>query len=77
MITIEGKVTDVMETWPLQLSVASSIRNYAVTLTERTQVRRRGIACDPGTLQPGQQVDIQGHSQSAGALVADLISVRG
>ena len=77
MITIEGTVTEVMETWPLQLNVASGIRTYAVTLTEGTQVRRRGIACDPGTLRPGQQVDIQGHSQSAWALVADLISIRG
>jgi len=76
MITIEGRVAAVMETWPLQLSVVSGSSTYAVTLTDRTQVQRRGISCDPGTLRPGQRVDIQGHRQSVGGLVADSISIR-
>lgn len=59
-ILIEGKISRVMESWPLQLMVETQNGCYAVGLLSETKVTRWGQIADAGLLSCGLQVKIQG-----------------
>lgn len=77
MTVIEGTITAIMETWPLQLTVAAGGVNHAVTLTATTRIARCGSPVDPGALRQGQSVRIAGDSRPEGTMMARSIDVDG
>jgi hypothetical protein len=76
-ITIEGNVTGVMETFPLQLKVEANGVSHHVTLSDRTRVTFRGAAVDPGLIMPSTKVRIDGRGPAGGAtaLAAESIEI--
>ena len=59
-IIIEGTVVEVMESWPLQLSVESGGRIFQVRLLEETEAAHRGKMIDHHRLKPNCFVRIVG-----------------
>ena len=80
MITIDGVITGVMETWPLQLTVTSGSKRYTVSLSDKTVIRKAGRSAEASALVPDVRVTIHGH-RSAGlaaggdTLVAETITL--
>ncbi len=78
MATIQGTIEGVMETWPLQLTVAAGGMRYLVTLTDSTAIRRAGRPADARSLRPGFRVAVSGERPARGGanlLVAAAITV--
>jgi len=80
MITIDGVITSVMETWPLQLTVTAGSKRYLVSLTDKTAIRKAGRSAEASALVPNVRVTILGHrSASAPAggdtLIAEAITL--
>jgi hypothetical protein len=76
MVTIEGRITEVMESWPLQLIVAVGSQRNMVTLTDATEVKRNGVVVGPGALRPGQLIAVQADREPPGGLAASTITIR-
>jgi hypothetical protein len=72
-VIIEGTIIDVMETWPLQLSVDVGGRTRQVALGEETVITSEGQPADAGRLQPGRRIRVEGESAHAGAIKAARI----
>lgn len=74
---IEGTITAVMESWPLQLSVKTADGIYDVDLTEETAITRSGQPLEPGQLSPELNVVITGTALNPEktAMSADTITV--
>lgn len=78
MVTVEGTITAVMESWPLQLTVSTGTGRYLVSLTPGTAIRRGGRPADARSLRPGFRVVLSGErpaQSDATALVAGAITV--
>ncbi|PSB15309.1 hypothetical protein C7B65_24665 [Phormidesmis priestleyi ULC007] len=75
---IEGTVEQVMESFPLQLTVTTDSGRYFVSLQSNTSVMRQGKTVAPGTLTPGIRVQITGNQSpiEETALVAQTIQIR-
>lgn len=57
----EGRIREVMETWPLQLVVEGPQGTIVVTLADRPIVRGAdGSVRDVGQLRPGRRIRIDG-----------------
>jgi hypothetical protein len=76
-MVIEGQIVNVMETWPLQLTVRTEVTSFHVQLSDRTTTTRDGVPLDPGALRPSARVRITGSSAAgdSAALVAESIDV--
>ncbi|MEO0688212.1 MAG: hypothetical protein AAFY76_24930 [Cyanobacteria bacterium J06649_11] len=61
---ISGKIIQVMESWPIQLSVETSSGTYDVQLLEDTKITRQGKIVKPGELNPNMRVKIEGQLSS-------------
>ena len=59
----EGKILEVMESWPLQLIVQSGGQTLSISLADNTIVRRARTIVGPGVLAPGQGVRISTSSE--------------
>ena len=57
-MVIKGKVSHVLETWPLQLVVQSEQGRFDITLSEETRVIRNDAHVSPGELRPGLTVEV-------------------
>ena len=57
---IDGEIVNVMESWPLQLTVQTAAGRYHVRLLEGTIVTRRATTVGPGVLRPELRVRIRG-----------------
>jgi hypothetical protein len=78
MVVIEGSILNVMETWPLQLTVAVGGQRLQVSLTEQTEITAAGRPAGAGELRPGLAVAVQGHrADGRDGIVASRIVVRG
>ncbi len=55
---IEGTVVEVMESWPLQLSVQAETTERWFTLSDEAVVVDKGDAADPGHIKPGQKIHV-------------------
>ena len=63
-MVIEGQIVDVMESYPLQLTVSANGIVYYVGLQEETTVARFGSYVDAGQLMPGALVTVRGERSS-------------
>lgn len=61
---ISGKIIQVMESWPIQLSVETSSGTYDVQLLEDTKITRQGKTVKPGELNPNMRIKIEGQLSS-------------
>ncbi|NMF84266.1 hypothetical protein [Nodosilinea sp. P-1105] len=76
MTTITGEITEVMESWPLQLVVMTQAGSYDIALEAETSVTRAGQAATANDLSPGQQVRITGVTSEPGqGLIAHTIDM--
>jgi len=57
---IRGTIASIMESWPLQLSIASGSERVSVALTEDAEIVRGGRRVSPGDLRVGQFVRLEG-----------------
>ncbi len=57
---IEGKIIQVMESWPLQLMVETKNGHYSVGLLPNTKVTQCGQTVNTNQLNSGLKVKIQG-----------------
>jgi hypothetical protein len=75
---IEGTVEQVMETSPLQLTVATNSGRYYVALQPSTVVAQQGNTVNPGGLKPGVRVHISGQPSNFDnmALTAQAVEIR-
>jgi hypothetical protein len=75
---IEGKITLVMETFPLQLMVETKKGVYAVGLLPETRITQKGKTVDAGKLTPNLSVKIQGQLSNSNQLAmnAQVIEIK-
>jgi hypothetical protein len=73
--TVQGVITKVMESWPLQLVVQSGEDSTHVALTFQTTITRNGKNMTPSDLHASQLVKIEGASISLDALTANWIEI--
>lgn len=57
-VIITGKISHVMETWPLQLVVWSERGEYDIALSAETRVVRNEVHVSPGEWRPGLMVEV-------------------
>jgi hypothetical protein len=74
-VVIEGTIIDVMETWPLQLSVDTREGIYHVALAETTAVTSEGRPEEPAQLLPGRPIRVEGKASNARAMKAARIDI--
>jgi hypothetical protein len=74
-VVIEGTIVDVMETWPLQLSVDTGEGVCQVALAEATAVTSEGQPAEPAQLLPGRPVRVEGKASNARAMKAARIDI--
>ena len=79
VMIIKGTIAEVMESWPLQLTVESEGAVYHVSLGLETVVTRGPATLEPGALLPGQRVVITGQSGVAPMTMnrADTVKILG
>lgn len=77
-MVIEGTVEQVMESYPLQLTVTTNSGRYFVSLQANTIVAQQDKTVEQGTLKPGTHVQITGQQPANAdmALVAQKIQIR-
>lgn len=72
---IEGKIVEVMESWPLQLTVETETGRYHVELLSETTITREGETVDPGELLPDLLIRVQGQRTGSSAIIAQTIEI--
>lgn len=77
-VSIEGKISQVMETSPLQLMVETKQGSYYVALVSETKISQQGTIADSSNLNLGQTVKIQGLSSTGDrlAMTARTIAIQ-
>ena len=77
-ISIEGKISQVMESFPLQLMVETKNGRYYVALLPETKITQQGKTVDTSKLNPGLTVKIEGRSSAANqlAMTAQVIGIK-
>ena len=77
-IAIEGKITQVMESFPLQLMVETQDGRYCVALLPETKIAQQGKTLDASNLNPGLRVKIQGLTSAADrlAMTAKAVEIK-
>jgi hypothetical protein len=55
---MDAIILNIMESWPLQLTVDTQEGPKQFTLDRQVTVRERGNIVDPGKLRPGQKIQI-------------------
>ncbi len=74
---VEGRIVEVMESWPLQLAVKSGNVCYQIALLSETTVSLGGQPVNPQLLRPHQRIRVTGttYGASSQAMVAQTIEV--
>lgn len=72
---IEGTITSVFETWPVQLAVEAAGGRWHVSLSSDTTVTLRGQPAAASALRSGHRVRVTGSAAGPDALAADRIEV--
>jgi hypothetical protein len=76
MVTLEGEITQVMESWPLQLVVETAEAQYDVALELDTRISKNGEPAAPSDLSPGLKVRISGPTTNQNyGLIAKTIEI--
>jgi len=75
-MVIQGRIVEVMESWPVQLVVQTRDGRYHVELLSQASVERGNQKVDPGQLVPNMQVRVEGQSGSGQfTMTAQLVIV--
>jgi hypothetical protein len=75
-MTIDGVIVNVMESWPLQLTVDADAKSYNVLLQLNTIIEHEGREVSERELKPGLQVMIRGYrSPEEFAMTAKQIEI--
>lgn len=74
---IEGKIFEVMESWPLQLTLKTQTGRYHVELLTETTIVREGETVNPGMLKPELKVRVEGQRSVSNkiAIIAHTIEI--
>ncbi len=74
---IEGKIVELMESWPLQLSVETEMGLYHVELLDETKVIQAKRMVSPGNLSLHLHIKVKGYSSSetSSAMLAQEITI--
>ncbi len=72
---IEGKLLEVMESWPLQLTVKTETDQFHIELLEETVVTHEGEVVDTVTLRPNLEVRVEGQASGPNAMTAQTIEI--
>lgn len=77
-MVIEGKIVEVMESWPLQLVVETQSGRYYVELVPETTIAQQGQKVDQGNLKAGLQVQLEGQRSGSSqlAMTAQVIEIK-
>lgn len=75
-MTIDGTVVDVMETWPLQLSVRSHTGLVPIALSDTTVITSRGRPAGAGAIRPGTTVQVEGEHLGTPTMIVRRVDVR-
>ena len=77
-MSIEGTVTEVMESWPLQLIVETNAGSYHVALSTDTTITQNNQASEASQLTPDKRVVITGEASSneEKAMIAQSIEIQ-
>jgi len=75
---VEGQITEVMESWPLQLVVETQTGRYHIQLLEETKIIQEGQAVNPEILKPGMRVQVKGQGSESNqlAMTAEAIEIK-
>jgi hypothetical protein len=68
IMSIEGTIRSVMESWPLQLVVDTETGRWQVALRDDTAITRYGEPADAHQIAPGVRVRVEGDVSGANAL---------
>ncbi|GAB5526281.1 MAG: hypothetical protein Roseis2KO_41530 [Roseivirga sp.] len=75
-MTLEGKIEQIMETWPLQIKVAASDHIHWIQVNEKTITKAvSGKETTTGTLRSDQRVRIEMDENTEGFNSASLIEI--
>jgi hypothetical protein len=74
-MAIEGEIVEVMESWPLQLTVVTQSGRQHVGLLSETRVVKEGQLVDPSVLTSGVRVRIEGENTGPNAMSARNIEI--
>jgi hypothetical protein len=72
---IEGTILEVMESFPLQLTLKTETGRYHVALLEETTITQEGATVESGILRPGMRVRIEGQASALNAMTAQSIEI--
>ncbi|MDJ0590061.1 MAG: hypothetical protein QNJ72_08725 [Pleurocapsa sp. MO_226.B13] len=77
-ISIEGKISQVMESFPLQLMVETDRGRYYVALISETKITQQEKTVDASNLNPDLKVKIHGLSSAVNqlAMTAQVIEIK-
>ena len=74
-MTIEGTITAVLESWPLELVVETATGFWHVALRSDTVITANGQPADPHRVGPGMRVTIEGIAAGPDAISASAIDL--
>lgn len=77
IMVIEGTIMEIMESWPLQLSVQTLSGRYHVELLEETLITEDNAGVDPGDLRQNMIIRVEGTESGTNAAMADTIEILG
>lgn len=60
-------ITDIMESWPLQLSLSTDGNHMMIELAADAVIESEGVPLSPGNLSPGDRVKIRTERDPAGS----------
>ena len=69
---MDAIINNVMESWPLQLSLQTPAGNEQVALDENAIIKRTGVRVDPGVIRPGQRVRVTIRTTDGDRIVTEL-----
>jgi hypothetical protein len=75
IMSIEGTIRSVMESWPLQLVVETATGRWQVALRDDTTIARNGEPADAHQIVPGVRVRIEGDVSGVNAISAAALEL--
>lgn len=72
LISMDAVIDNVMESWPLQLTLQTSTGKEQVALAKNTIIKRAGVGVDPGVLKPRQRVRAKIQTTNGDRIITEL-----
>lgn len=75
-MVLEGKISEIMETWPLQVKVEAGTTAHWVNVDQNTKtISTTGKPINTGSLRPDQRVRIELYDTTEGLPTASTILI--